>query len=171
MWGAGRALIMSMDEEQPARDAETRPAAMTRRNLYALVVHTTKSRQEMLEDVDLGDGNGAFKAIYISYYRNTTGGYQAAILTFYAGDTANDEVEIMGRAKQLIALGGQPMEKDKITVLLNGLRPDFALCITQLKMKTMAVSADVRVGLTFREALNELRDFATEEGLDKWRLC
>jgi hypothetical protein len=119
-----------------------------RRNLYALVVHTTKSRQEMLEDVDLGDGNGAFKAIYRSYYRNTTGGYQAAILAFYAADMAKDEVDIMGfgqlitrRAKQLIALGGQPVEKDKITVLLNGLRPDFALCKTQLKMKTMAVSS------------------------------
>jgi hypothetical protein len=142
--------------------------------MIALVVHTTKSRQEMLEDVDLGDGNGAFKVIYRTYYRNTTSGYQAAILAFYAGDMAKDEVDIMGfgqlitrRAKQLIALGGQSMEKDKITVLLSGLRPEFALCKTQLKIKTLAEGADARVGLTFREALNELRDFAIEESLDK----
>jgi hypothetical protein len=56
--------------------------------MNALVVHTTKLRQEMLEDVDLGDGNGELKAIFRSYYCNTTGGYQAAILAFYSRDTS-----------------------------------------------------------------------------------
>jgi hypothetical protein len=34
-------------------------------------------------------------------------------------------------------------------------------------MKTMAVNANASEGLTFRQALSELRDFAIEEVLDK----
>jgi hypothetical protein len=54
-----------------------------RKSLYTLVFKTAKGLGDVLEDIALGDGNEAIKAIYRVYYRNTTGGYGAASMAFF----------------------------------------------------------------------------------------
>jgi hypothetical protein len=74
---------------------------------------------------------------------------------------------IAQRARHFEAQGGQLGEKDKITVLLGGLPPEFKDCKAQLKMKTLATTADAATSLTCKQAVLELHDYAVEEGFEE----
>jgi hypothetical protein len=172
--GGWPANLTSLDGVQLAQDAETREHEEMRKSPFTLVFQTIEGKEELLENVALGDGNGALLAIYRSYHRNTTSGYHRATQNFYDCTMEKEAVHITGfaaliaqRARHFEAQGGQPGEKDKITVLLGGLLPEFKDCKAQLKMKTLATTADATTGLTFKQAVLELHDYAVEEGYEE----
>jgi hypothetical protein len=126
--------LASLSEPQPPQDEETKEHAEMRKSFYTLIHSTVEGKEALLQGIALGDGNAAFKAIYRSYYRATTGGYHAATNKFHNCAMEKEGVNLTDfaalvtqRSDVFEAAGGQPTELDKTTVLLAGLLPEFSL--------------------------------------------
>jgi hypothetical protein len=156
---------------QPARGDETKIQTAQRIGLFSLVFKRIKGMEDVLEGIPTGDGNAALKAVYQSFFRATTGGYHRASQNFHGQKMEGVNIRGYGAlitklAGQFEACGGSPNEKDKLTVLFGGLLPEFKAVKTLLKLRPMAATAEALTGLTFKQAMMELRDFALDEGIE-----
>ena len=124
---------------------------------------TCKDLEYFFEGIKLGDVIAAYNRITRVYNRQTTAGFIASQKAFTSSSMAQDHVDlcqfialIAGRAKRVRSLGGTVSEKEKISVLLGGLLPEFKA------QKTLIQKEPINT-LTYEAVGNDLTDFAISE--------
>ena len=150
-----------------------------RKNCYALIVKSCKGLEQHFEGVPIGDVSALYEKITQVYLRKSAAGYMDAQTTFTGSKMSVDHVNItefkafvLQRANKVDALGkGQGdddtdrkvSESEKITVLLQGLLPEFHDKKTELGAK--------RIGqLRFDEVGADLVDYAVSEKLSDLKI-
>ena len=161
--------LLALDVQRDPDSDETVKQEADRRNAYTVIRSTTEELDDLLDDIPMGEAQAAFQTVSEHFHRNTTLGFSKANLDFHSASMQREDVDITGfkalisrRAKRLVAIGGHAGEKEKISVLLSGLLPEF---------KDVKVALDfLKVDeLSFNSAYKKLYDFAVGAGIQKLR--
>ena len=136
------------------------------RNAF-LIIRTMTSNTEagnLLAGIEKNNGRKAFQAIKSYYLRNTVAGRMAQTAKFFNANMATLDCTIISffstlhqLGKDLKEAGGDVSDAMMLSVLLNGLLPQFDTIKTILQQ---------REGLTLESAKHNLVDFARANNLD-----
>ena len=119
--------------------------------------------EHLLESCEQGDAQGAFRIVHNYFHRDSQAGKTVAFKDFYGATMANTDTDIVSwvarvrsLAKILIAAGGQANEDAQLSILLDGLLPEFK------PIKTILDQTDA---LTYAIATTKIVDYAQTNNL------
>lgn len=154
--------------EQPGYDQsrETDHQRLGRDTLYSTISNSTGQKyQHLLEDVDEGDARHAFNVIQASFVSNDAGGCNKMRTKFNNSSMISDQVNILEfisliskRAKDCNRFGENIQDRQKISVLLEGLSDEFKDEKAHYERKQMSE-------LTWTTVVKGLKQFANNKDL------
>jgi hypothetical protein len=139
---------------------------MDERNAYLIIMAKTDGHMvaSILENITQGDAKGVYKALHELFYNDSQAGKGAAMKSFHLATMGSTDLNVVEYTAQISRLakivresGGQADEGAQLSVLLDGLLPEFDF----IKKTLNAVD-----GLTLDVARSKILHFAKQEGLE-----
>jgi hypothetical protein len=155
-----------LDTQVPRPTELSQKDKMDERNAYLIIMKKTDGHMvsSILEEITKGDAKGAFKALHNFFYNNPQAGKETAIRTFQSATMENTDTNVVDyialvrrRDKILCEAGGQADADAQLTVLLDGLLPEFDFI-----KKTLHTLDNLTLGSTQIKTLQ----FANQESLE-----
>jgi hypothetical protein len=157
-------FILDLTEEPPANP--TTKQKLHIRNAYLVIINKTHGHvvANGLKLVERGDARAAFKRVHDFFQPDSQAGKNAAFRQFYRASMKTTNTNIMQwvaevhlRSRILIEAGGQANETAQLSVLMDGLLPEFR------EMKTI-LEHDKSV--TFQSACDSLIEHARSRKIE-----
>lgn len=164
--GDARRNVRDEDNNNVVVPAITAKERLDVKNAFTIITSKCEGHDvaNSLEGCAMGDAPGAYRTVHEYFYRPTQAGKQAAFKMFYSMTMANTDTSINAylalvqrRAKVVRMSGTEVGEEAVITVILNGLLPEF---------DRIQVLLEQERDLTLADCKSKLLDFAKKHKLD-----